>query len=551
MNMGYVDMGRPSQSLLYYWKPVIDGEYEVLVHELPNFISGNDVTPLLMETTTGTSIKIENVPGVNSRQVLHQRLESLESCQHVRKVGLYTQWEGGWFGPDIINKEMGSLRTGWTFVPSEGMNCKLDYYNDDDLSVVPEEKSIYIIGTSKERGVFLSLVDMMLDLSEKRQFEHSVISKCWGRAYLTKSNLKVMYQDWRSNFFEPPDSKPNVICHDDKVVREGGSTFVDNGFKVWEEIFRDKTKWPSVILMSIGGTVGFDGEYDLQRFITELPPAWEGTLFLTDGTFSARDAGRGSLRDYEAYRNKLMALTNNMFDRRVQWLDGMGVSKEMRLYAEDGPDHVSRSQHFHGSCDLPYGNGLIHEEKRIFICSNITEMVAQLMLNHALGPKQHFVEEVNQLGIEPGQNSEMTYCHACPADMLPFHITPYPDMTCAKGSLHERTQNEIKKRTVPQTCPNDCLRLKVQRFVPTQSGFVHERVCPMDIFLPSLEEQQAREAQTAEEEVHYQSMHLYPLAIAIFATLVLRFFFRGRCKSHVASLIGFAQIHLSSAKEVS
>jgi hypothetical protein len=320
---------------------------------------------------------------------------------------------------------------------------------------------------------------------------------------------------------------------------------VNNGYTVWkDEVFNEQRKeeWPEVILMSIGGTVGFDQEYDLQRFISELPPSWEGTLFFTDGTFSARDAGRGTIRDYENYRSKLMGLTNGpMFDRRVHWLDGMGISKEMRLYAEDGPEHVSRSQHFHGNCDLPYGdednNG--GDEKRMMICSNVTEMVAQLMLNYALGPKEHFVETNQQLGPSSRsstRDSEMTYCHACPADMLPFHITPYPDMTCAKGSLHERTQNEIKKRT-----------LKVERFVPTQSGFVHERVCPMNVFMVGTEREKAHAATSlmGQEEIQ---MKMYPLGLAVFATVVLRLFFRGRLKSLVAILFSLVQRQVSSEK---
>ena len=533
-------MGRPNKSLLYYWKPIIDGEYQVIVHELQTFISGNEATVPLMEPP---SIVITNKPGVDSWELVQRRMETLPPCQHVRKPGLYTQWDGDWFGPDLPTSE-GSLRTGWFFLPGATMNCKIEMYNDEDLSVIPEMKSIYVIGSSKERGVFLSLVDMILHDSEKEALEQSVISKCWGRAYVTKSNMKVLYQDWRSNFFEPANSQPNVICHDDKVVREGGSTFVENGFKVWEEIFQERSAWPSVILMSIGGTVGFDGEYDLQRFITSLPPAWEGTLFLTDATFSARDAGRGTIRDYEAYRDKLMDLTHSMFDRRVQWLDGMGVSREMRLYAEDGPDHVSRSQHFHDNCNVPYGN-LPTEERRMMICSNITENVAQLLLNHALGPKQHFVEQVNGLGIEPDLHSEMTYCHACPEDMLPFHITPYPDMTCAKSSLHERRKDEIKKRTVPQTCPNDCLRLKVQRYVPTQSGNVHERICPMSIFLPAMESEKVL---ASENEVLSFTRQLHPLGIAVIATVLLRFLFRGNTRLHVCRFLGIAQTQLTSTK---
>lgn len=188
---------------------------------------------------------------------------------------------------------------------------------------------------------------------------------------------------------------------------------------MFEEIFQDPTSWPSVILMSSGGNIGFRGDYDLQKFISSLPPAWEGTLFLTDGTFSAMHSGRGSIYDYAEYRRKLRSLTSNMFDRRVQWLDGLGISRDMRMYSEDGPDHVSRSQHFHSQCNEPFTVGLEYREKRMRVCSNITEVVAQLLINFALGPKDRFVEKVERLGIKPAGEAKMMYCHACPADLLP------------------------------------------------------------------------------------------------------------------------------------
>lgn len=283
---------------------------------------------------------------------------------------------------------------------------------------------------------------MILSPIEKKNIRDSVISKCWGRAFVVKSNLKVLYQDWRSNYFEPEGSEFNVLCHNDKVVREGGSMLFENGLKVWEEIFRNRASWPSVILMSTGGNIGFRGQYDLQRFISSLPPDWEGTLFLTDGTFSALHAGRGSIHDYAEYRKKLKEVTNEMFDRRVQWIDGMGVSRDMRLHGEDGPNHVTRSQHFHSHCNEKYlsRNSI---EKRMRICSNITEVVAQLLLGHALGPKKRFIERARQSTVNADKKADMYYCHACPKDLLPFHITPYPNMTCATGPLHERTDSEV------------------------------------------------------------------------------------------------------------
>ena len=189
-NMGEMDMGRPTVSLIYYWSPLFQGEYEVIVHELKNFLTGHERTDPIADPFP---ITIENKPGVKSWDLVQERMKTLPPCQSVRKPGLYTTWEGDWIGPGVFTPE-GTLRTGWYFLPGNKMNCKIEIYTDADLSVVPEMKSIYVIGTSKERGVFLSLVDMLLDLPEKKYLSDSVISKCWGRAYTVKNNLKVLYQ---------------------------------------------------------------------------------------------------------------------------------------------------------------------------------------------------------------------------------------------------------------------------------------------------------------------------------------------------------------------
>lgn len=83
------------------------------------------------------------------------------------------------------------LRTGWYFHPSPSLNCKIEYFTDREPCLNPTDKSKYILGSSKERSIFLSLVDMLLDSSEKQQTEHSVIAKCWGRAFVSKNKLKV------------------------------------------------------------------------------------------------------------------------------------------------------------------------------------------------------------------------------------------------------------------------------------------------------------------------------------------------------------------------
>jgi hypothetical protein len=332
--------------LIYSWKPVVSGDYDVVVHEIPQDPVGNPKIPPLAASCANeneehisrkcddTSLVVINKPGipVDPWQAVIDRMPTLPPCSTLPSMDLYTKFEGKWFGPQMRSPKDMRLRNGWFFLPSEEMNCKIEIFTPYDLRYLTEEKSIYILGNSKERGIFLSLVDLLLTKDEKKDIEASVISKCWGRAFVKKHNIKVLYQDWRSDHFDIRSNEHTVVCHNEKVAREGGPLFYQSGMKVWNEIFEDPAQWPSVILMSTGDDFGFKGKfYDINQFIDMLPAEWQGTLFLTDGAFSARHAGRGYASDYVKYRAKLKELTSLTSDPRVRWFDGLGVSKEMRM----------------------------------------------------------------------------------------------------------------------------------------------------------------------------------------------------------------------------
>jgi hypothetical protein len=87
---------------------------------------------------------------------------------------------------------------------------------------------------------------MLLDDHEKQEMNLSVIAKCWGGAMVMKSNMRVMYQDWRPEYFQDADTPPDVLCHDDRIIKEAGSTYTENGLKVRYEIFQDVSAWPNV-----------------------------------------------------------------------------------------------------------------------------------------------------------------------------------------------------------------------------------------------------------------------------------------------------------------
>ena len=144
---------------------------------------------------------------------------------------------------------------------------------------------------------------------------------------------------------------------------------------------------------------------------------------------------------------------------------------------------MTGSQHFHGHCQASYVDEF-GKEQSMKICSNVTEVLSQLLIGYALGPKEKYTKRIQQTGSIYNGNKEAMYCHACPEDLLPFHITPHPEMTCAAGALHARSKTEIHSG-VPQLCPEPCFDIPPSKVVQTQSGVVNERNCPAEYFLPT------------------------------------------------------------------
>ena len=191
------------------------------------------------------------------------------------------------------------------------------------------------------------------------------------------------------------------------------------------------------------------------------------------------------IEKYNAYILDLKDKLQLLNDRRIRWLDGMGISKEMRLYGEWGEDHIAQSQHFHHFCNEKYED-MESNIKTMNVCSNITEMVASLLLSHALRPKNSKLKYGK--GTSPVENGEtsLRYCHACPKRLLPFHITPRPQMTCEVGNFHKRTDSEDKaavcskySQSFLEMCPDYCMKENVSYQFNSQSDIVNVRECSM------------------------------------------------------------------------
>ena len=235
----------------------------------------------------------------------------------------------------------------------------------------------------------------------------------------------------------------------------------------------------------------------------KLPKEWSGKLLLGDYSFTASSGAMVNRAQYQQHINDISNLLNQLNDPRVRWFDGYGISKEHRMYAQNGEEYVGQSQHFHESCSV---QSEADPDNSMVVCSNITEMIGQVLLGEALGPKSEFLEQVSfsnwHLGGKQKKVKEkptpapLRWCHACPHCMLPFHLSPHPEMECKSGPFDaipkklltpqgrytecfEKT-NQAEGEVDRMTCPADCLNTPHTSSFETESDTVYVRQCPLE-----------------------------------------------------------------------
>jgi len=316
--------------LQYEWQPRFPGNYEVLVHKIVQEKWSRNSNTLSTSTLIHPSpfhISIDRLKENSSTEHTSNLLPCQLGDRHV-----FSKWDGDWIGPSLQQPENPNiLRTGWSFIPSTEMNCTIETYSQDDIYDISEKKSIVILGSSIDRGIFLSLVDILLTIEEKVHFEKSVVGKCWGQAIIRKGNLKLMYQDFRTIRFGVPgkDNDNYYECNNEKVAVESPREFVNNATLFWEDLFHKRSSWPSVVYMRTAHFI------HAQTLVKKILKAWTGTLYLVDFQLSARQAGLVDQESYETYLKGLKSKLHRLGDDdRIRWLDGIGISKEMRIYSE-------------------------------------------------------------------------------------------------------------------------------------------------------------------------------------------------------------------------
>lgn len=106
-----------------------------------------------------------------------------------------TFWrQGSWVSSNIASPDNGVLRNGWVFQPR---TCVHETFSFEDvlwLASLEEPTWLVVLGGSVQRGLFLTLVDMVLAQGQKDNFSSSVIEKCWGYADVRVGNLRLTYQ---------------------------------------------------------------------------------------------------------------------------------------------------------------------------------------------------------------------------------------------------------------------------------------------------------------------------------------------------------------------
>lgn len=101
---------------------------------------------------------------------------------------------GSWVSSRFASEAHGVGRNGWVFQPK---TCVYDTFTYDDLMLLAsseEETWLLVLGNSVQRGLFLTLVDLMLLPGQKQFLPSSVLQKCWGYADVRVGNLRVTYQ---------------------------------------------------------------------------------------------------------------------------------------------------------------------------------------------------------------------------------------------------------------------------------------------------------------------------------------------------------------------
>ena len=403
-------------------------------------------------------------PSINEKE-RRAEADQLPSCQTLPQTDL--SWsEGNWVTRDLAGEKRGTLRSGWVLQPNE---CSIDIFTRQDLELAassPTLKTIVIIGRSTERGVFSSLVDMLLKKDEKANLAASVVWKCWGFMELRLGNLRFIYQDFRIEEASMRKVKDkdhvNITCHNEKKVSSNNDFFGDAIGFFEETLFTDQYN-PDVVLLIVTKSL------QLQLLTKVIPPSWTGSFYAMNG-FKCHSA---SLYTFNGRQADLDLATEFVpFDRRIRVLDGFDIATPMR-HNNEAPPIIMKPMHWHRPCN--------EQEGEMLVCGDATEMVAQILLGRALAPNGKDDWLASLAGKcdlnEKNSTREIKVCHDCPRKIFPVHIKRAPHPICYNSSRILAVDRSDVQAWDGSLCPSDCIKTSPVSQEDIQSGRVDVRIC--------------------------------------------------------------------------
>ncbi|CAM9927296.1 unnamed protein product [Ectocarpus fasciculatus] len=410
-----------------------------------------------------------------------------------------TYWRPGtWLSSHVASAAHGVMRNGWVFQPR---SCVFDTFSYEDLMLLAsldEPTWLLILGSSIQRGVFHSLVDMVLAQGQKDDFSYSIVKKCWGYVNLRIGSLRLTYQDMRLD--DVPSATDSVICNDEKLV-SGSSIDIFHSAKAFlsSYVFQDGAQWPSTILSPASFNVMLrNGQPAIEVLVNAFPPSWGGNLLLVDhmigfkAKWTEENPTRTALEDVgiEHWGRKtndehLKAMDSyQTLDPRVSFISAFPM-QQAKLFENQstrgGVRKYGGNIHYHytsRSASVPVahnGTTMVH--------STMTEMIANIMVGRAVGTKAALhakiaatVDESLQQFPEVGRSFQL--CHDCPQSLVPFHVKPIPDATCEVVQSLPRNA-EAGEAWDGKLCPEWCMEESPVSEKETQSGRVDVRECPL------------------------------------------------------------------------
>ncbi|KAJ8051103.1 hypothetical protein HOLleu_04550 [Holothuria leucospilota] len=455
---------RGSDEIPFSYTPTMEGEYDFYIEQLNQRATDQLQIP-------GSPFRLVVLGKEVNEEAQRTFTDSLPSCQTISQNNL-TWVEGSWVTRKLAGSKHGVLRSGWVFQPKI---CSFDVFTEEELAVAvtsSEPTSIVILGSSIERGIFLSLVDLILNHKEKVHFNESHFDKCWGYAQLQVGNVQIVYQDYRiepaSRDHLQSENNFTVTCHNEKKVSQGYNFFDDALGFLQDFLFKDRP-WPDVILVCLKDS------RQLKSLFEKIPPSWKGVIYPTTSFKIKTDLfyTASGVRDY---RNRAQKFP--LIDKRVQIVDAFALSTGVRHGSGSSP-LILKSNHFHRWCNELGG--------KMRVCGDATEMVAQLLLGKAIAPKgkdvwMKSVRGKDRDSVGNMDSREIMVCHDCPQSLLPFHIKRIPDLKCYKTRQGLRPAEEKNFKVWDGTlCPNECLKTKPVGQAQTESGPVDVRECTVSV----------------------------------------------------------------------